>query len=412
MIAWTPSRQPDGASRTRRLAPLPAGQAQPGTARPVLAATAACAILAAVTGCMAQAAARSAPAVMVIAVTATANEPRPALSAASLAMLRSAGDSHTNAVAYVMGPASGQPARLPLTPRRADGQVEYGPQRQQILDRNVARVRRAVGNEEATGPFNLLNVILAASRVTAPTTMLILSSGLTTSGGLDMRKAGWDASPRSIAAQLKRLGDLPDLSGWTLIFSGLAGTAGRQPALPLPQQTTLGSYWLAICREAGATACRLDESPRLERPSLSTVPVPVVRVPKVRSATGPHHKQSTILPTALLFRYGKAVLVTGADHYLEPIVAEEQRAGSWVSITGHASPDGGTAAYNRKLSLARARAVRARLIALGLPPQKITHIAGVGTAHASCTVAGALDEARCATLRRVVIVLSLSPTVP
>jgi outer membrane protein OmpA-like peptidoglycan-associated protein len=363
------------------------------------------------TGCTAHASTRPGPAVIVIAMTATANEPRPALSPASLALLRSAAESHIDAVAYAVGPAGGQPARLPLTPRRADGQVEYGPRRQQIIDTNLARVRRTVGHEAATGPFNLLSVILAASRVSAPTTMIILSSGLTTSGGLDMRKAGWDASPQSIAAQLEHLGDLPDLSGWTLIFSGLGGTAGRQPPLPLPQQTALASYWLAICHEAGAAACQLDESPRAELPSLSTVPVPVVRVPKVRSAAGPHRKHSTILPTALLFRYGKAVLIAGADHYLEPIVADEQRAGSWVSITGHASPDGGTAGYNQKLSLARARAVRARLITLGLSPRKITHVAGVGTAHASCTVAGALDEARCATLRRVVIVLTPNPPV-
>jgi outer membrane protein OmpA-like peptidoglycan-associated protein len=362
-------------------------------------------------GCLSPAAAARRADVIVIAPTATANEYAPALSNYDLSLLRSGGDSSTNAVAYVVNPAAGQAIEQGLTPRRANGQVEYGPRRPYLLTANVSRVERLVGATAATAPFDLLSTMLAASRVTSPpATMLLLSSALSTAGGLNMVRAGWDADPRAVAAQLKRRGLLPRLDGWTVIFSGLGViTAGRQPPLPLPQQTTLQAYWLAICRAAGASRCLVDLSPRPLRPARSTFGVPVVPVPTVQSFVGPRQQDTTLLPTDLLFSLDSAVLLAGADSYLAPLAARERAGNLWVSITGQSSPDGGTESYNRSLSLARARAVRARLIALGVPASKITHVVGVGTAHMSCTVNGVLDEPRCARLRRVDVVLSAAP---
>jgi outer membrane protein OmpA-like peptidoglycan-associated protein len=249
----------------------------------------------------------------------------------------------------------------------------------------------------------MLNASRAAS---PPATMLLLTSGVTTSGGFDLRKAGWAEPPASAAAELKQRGLLPDLAGWTLIFSGLGETGGRQPALPLPQQTTLASYWLAICHAAGAAACRVDDSPRPIRASHSTVPVPVVPVPAVQSITGPRGQQQSIVPADLLFAFGRATLLPGANSYLAPIAVRAGSGSFSVSITGQASPDGGTASYNLRLSASRAQAVQRRLIMLGLPARRITQVSGIGTAGQSCTVNGTLDESKCAQLRRVVITLS------
>ena len=359
------------------------------------------------TGCMMPASNARTVNPVVIAATATANESAPALSSAGIALLEGTGESSAAAVAFAVNPASGQPVQLPLTPRRSDGQVEYGPRRSQLLQQNVSRIESQLGHEAATGPFDLLNTILAASRVTSPpATMLLLTSGVTTSGGFDLRKVGWAEPPASAAAALKQRGLLPDLTGWTVIFSGLGQTAGRQPALPLPQQTTLASYWLAICHAAGAAACRVDDSPRPLRNSHSTLPVPIVPVPAVQSITGPHGQQQSIVPADLLFAFNSATLLPGANSYLAPIAARAGDGNYSVSITGQASPDGGTAAYNLRLSVSRAQAVQRRLITLGLAPHQIVQVNGIGTAGQSCTVAGTLDESKCAQLRRVVITLS------
>ncbi len=78
---------------------------------------------------------------VVIAATATANEPAPSLSSAGVQLLNSVAQHSANGIAFVVSPASGQPVRLPLTPRRADGQVEYGPRRPQLLSDNSAGSR-------------------------------------------------------------------------------------------------------------------------------------------------------------------------------------------------------------------------------------------------------------------------------
>ncbi len=353
------------------------------------------------------------PDVIVIVPSATVNEPAPELSADNRSMIEIAGATSTQADAYVVNPATGQPTEVPLTPRRADGQVEYGPRRGYLLDQNVSRVGQLLLQEAASGPFDLLSMIASAVRVTSPPgTLLIISSGLSTAGGFDLRLVGWDANPSSVAAQLKQRGLLPDLAGWRVIFSGLGDTAGRQPPLPLPQQTTLVSYWMAICRAAGAAACQTDQTTRPDPPSRSTTPVPVVPVPAVLSVRGPNGATGVSVPGDELFAFGSATLLPGADAILAPLAAKARSGHLLVTVTGYASPDGGSAAYNLALSRARALAVRARLVALGLPSGQITRVTGLGTdgkTTQACDVAGQFDEAVCAQLRRVVVLLTHSP---
>lgn len=352
----------------------------------------------------------SAPRTVIIAATATANEPAPLLSADLLQMLQSAGATSANATAYVVDPATGQPTRISLTPRRASGQVDYGPTRSHKLAVNIAAVQQVLGREAARGPFDLLTTIAAAIRVAPPpATLIVLSSGLSTAGGLDMRQVGWDLSPASVAAQLGARGLLPSLAGYHVIFSGLADTSGRQPALPLPQRRTLILTWLAICQASGAASCGTDEMTRPEPPSHSTSPVPVVSVPAVVSVSDPGGTTSTSVPDPLLFRFGSAALLPTADSILRSIVTQAHTHDLRVSITGYASPDGGAAAYNDALSERRAEAVSRRLHALGLPADQIIKVTGAGTAGTSltaCLVQGQLDEAICAQLRRVVITMS------
>ena len=354
----------------------------------------------------------STPDVIVIVPSATANEPAPVLAADNRSMLENAGASSTAAAAYIVNPATGQPTEVPLTPRRPDGQVEYGPRRDYLLDQNVNRVEQLLQEQAASGPFDLLGMIAKAVRVTSPPgTLLILSSGLSTAGGLDLRQVGWDSDPGSVAAQLKHRGLLPDLAGWHVIFSGLGDTACLQPPLPLPQQTTLASYWMSICRAAGASACQTDEMIRPDPPSRSTTPVPVVLVPQVVSVRGPNGSHGVSVPSDELFAFNSATLLPGADSVLSPLVAKAISGHFLVTITGYASPDGGSAAYNLALSRARAQAVGARMVALGLPAGKITKVTGLGTdgkTSQSCDVAGQFDEAVCAQQRRVVVLL-ISP---
>ena len=316
-----------------------------------------------------------------VAASATANEPAPVLSGPDRTMLRTAGSSSTRAAAFVVDPNTGQAREVSLTPRRADGEVDYGPDRSSELAANVNRVQHWLSTLAASKPFDLLAMIAQAVRVsTRPGTLLILSSGLSTAGGFDLRQVGWGADPRTAAASLSRQGQLPRLAGWRVVFSGLADTAGRQPVLPVPQRTILTRYWLALCHAAGAVSCSVDGVTRPDPPSRSTTPVPVVRLPRVISYRGPHGGQTTNVPADAFFAFNSARLLPGADIILGPIAAQAQDRHREVTIIGYASPDGGSGSYNLALSADRARAVRARLISLGVPATLIGRAVGLGTA--------------------------------
>jgi outer membrane protein OmpA-like peptidoglycan-associated protein len=352
------------------------------------------------------------PKIIVIVASATANEPAPVLAAPDRAMLLSAGGSSTRAATFVVNPDTGQAREVSLTPRRADGEVDFGPDRSRRLAANVNRVQRLLSTLAAGRPFDLLAMITQAVRVTPhPGTLLVLSSGLSTAGGFDLRQVGWGASPHTAAVSLSSRGLLPRLAGWHVVFSSLADTAGRQPALPLPQRTILTRYWLALCHVAGAASCAVDAVTRPEPPSRSTTPVPVVPVPRVTSFQGVH-AQTTNVPADAFFAFNSARLLPGADAILSPVAAKARRQHLQVMITGYASPDGGTDAYNLALSAQRARAVGARLIALGVPASLIVKAVGLGTdgkPRSACYRSGHLDETICGQLRRVVITLYSAP---
>jgi outer membrane protein OmpA-like peptidoglycan-associated protein len=242
----------------------------------------------------------------------------------------------------------------------------------------------------------------------------VVSSGLSTAGGFDLRQVGWYASPSAVATQLKDRGMLPRLTGWHVVFSGLADTAGDQPPLPLPQRAELTAYWLAICHAAGAASCATDDTTRPYPSSRSTTPVPQVPVPTVVSVRGPHGSVGKSIPADMFFAFNSAKLLPGADAILRPLVAQAVSGRLKVSITGYASPDGGSNTYNKALSLARAMSIRARFLSLGVSAGQIVKVTGEGTAGqtaAICYRHGQLNETICARLRRVVILLSPATSV-
>jgi outer membrane protein OmpA-like peptidoglycan-associated protein len=128
--------------------------------------------------------------------------------------------------------------------------------------------------------------------------------------------------------------------------------------------------------------------------------VPIVPIPAISPAA-----LITSVSDALLFASDSADLTPSADALLRPLVQSALNQHLAVSITGYASPGGGSDAYDLALSARRAAAVRDRLIALGLPSVQITHVTGDGARSQSLN-ACRLDKTRCADLRRVVIVLS------
>lgn len=355
---------------------------------------------------------------VVIVVSGTANEPRPVVTSAALAVLRDAagstdvsGSTDTrSSVAIVVSADGGHQRPIELTPRRADGSVEHGLSRQSLIDGNVRSVVTAVGDTAATAAgLDLLGGISAAVRGVTPGTLIVVSSGLSTAGGLDLRQVGWQADPASVAKQLAGRDLLPELAGWHVLFTGLGAVAGAQPPLPDPTLDTLTGYWQAICRAAGAVSCDVDATQVRPAPPLAAVAEPVVPVPDVTSVVGPNGQVTTTVSDGVLgFAGDSAALSPSAQHLLTTIAAAVTarlagRPDATVGVVGYAAdPPGSTDAGRRALARQRADAVAAALADDGVTQH--VSATGVGTQPGvTAMVGGRFDEDIANTMRRVVI---------
>ncbi|MDQ3222864.1 MAG: OmpA family protein [Gemmatimonadota bacterium] len=378
--------------------------------------------LAAVAGCapVSNSAAQNPPSEgdrVAVLITGTAHEPRPMLTARALQEVRTAADS-TNVTNGPSGKSSSVLVTtaddqlfpvVALTPRRANGAVEHGLQRPKLIEDNLQQVVGTVAAVTATQPgMDLLEGMNDAVSGSEHGVLVVVSNGLSTRGGFDLRAVGWNADPVQIVSQLRERNLLPDLTGWRVLWTGLAATAGDQPPLPKPIRDKLGSYWTAICEAADAVSCQFDESRLDPTPPTTTVETPIVPIPEITSVTAPSGTVTT-LPDALLgFGPESAVLSPAAAELIDDVGADivatlASRPGATVTITGFtADPPESTPAGRRQLSLARAQAVADALTAAG-----VTHtiiLAGGGAAPGTTAMQdGVFIEAIASKMRRTEI---------
>ena len=366
---------------------------------------------------------------VVVLVSGTAHEPRPSLTPRAERELRRAADSGDagdgrngkGSVAVVTSadtPAGGQPPEvLPLTPRRANCEVEHGLQRDNLIDANITRVEDAVAARAAVRPgLDLLAGIDDAVRGLEPGVLIVVSNGLSTAGGLDLRQVGWQAQPADLAAQLEQRRLLRGLlPHWRVLFTGLGATAGDvQPPLTKPARDTLTGYWSAICRAAApGGSCTVDDSPLPAVPPRATADDPVVDVPGVTSATGPDGRTTTTLLDQVLGFAPDSVLLSGdAQDVLRGISARiaaklAQQPDLTITVRGYvADPPDSTPAGRQQTSDQRAAAVSdfiaGQLLDAGLSPR--IDAAGAGTPPGmTAVVNGVFDEATAGQMRKVTV---------
>ena len=163
-----------------------------------------------------------------IVVAHHAHELAPRPSAADLAALRAvaADPDADDAVAHIVAAGIAAAETVDLDPRRPNGDVERGPRVDELLDARLDALAAAVDRAAAAGIDTDLLRALDVAAGTSAMTIVVLSSGLSTTDPLDLRIAGWDRDPGELATDLAERRALPDLSGRAVVFSGLARTAG------------------------------------------------------------------------------------------------------------------------------------------------------------------------------------------
>ncbi len=326
-----------------------------------------------------------------LVATATSAEPAPAWTERLAAALARAADTDHPVCAAIVTP-QGRLVALPLTPRRGNGEVEHGSQRATLIARNVAAVHAELAGLTATDPgLDLRRQLDRAVRLDPAARQLwVISSGVSTAPPIDLGHLGWDLDPATTAQWLAANGWLPDLHGRQVTFIGLGQAAGTQPALSPPLRSRVLALWQGVCRAAGATSCDIDPQQPQPTAPRATNPVPVIALPsqpvipvtprQTAGEPGRPARASTTVPAAALFPIDSAVLTTEADTTLRGLVPAAKEPDCALTVIGHTDAVTGTPAHNLALSQARAAAVAARLVALGVPRARITTVTGVGAA--------------------------------
>jgi OmpA-OmpF porin, OOP family len=224
----------------------------------------------------------------------------------------------------------------------------------------------------------------AARNAPGDAIIAMVDSGLSTKT-IDFTQDGMlDANPDDVVNELVRLHELPDLTGRTVLFSGLGQTTLPQQSLDEARRNNLIAIWKAIATRAGARDVRIDESSRPDKPVRTDQPVTLVPVRPLDPAPVPSPPGSCT--ESVFTDVGNVGFAPETANFRDAAAARDTLRGFANQITsGDAKAElvGTTADVGDQqgqvtLSRQRAEAVRQVLIGLGVPPEKITS-RGVGS---------------------------------
>ncbi|MFJ7215993.1 OmpA family protein [Amycolatopsis sp. NPDC098790] len=300
---------------------------------------------------------------ILIGATATANEPAVDMHDDNLDVVRDAVGRGTVDVLGFVGSATDQPVV------RQDVSVYYDERTKELetdserLDtgyqKHMTPVREKMAASAGTqSQLDLLGLLGEMAHTNGPATMLVYSSGLQTTGLLDLR--GW-GSDLDVDATVEGLPEdkLPDLTDKHVFFVGLGQVAGPQQQLPPEMYSAVQELWLKVCRKAHGHC-----EPLVQRssggPPLSTVPVPVIPVPSHPTVTvfgDPATGQTVriLLPNGVFFRKESADFLPGADQalrgmtqYFRSDAASVARSATAVGHTATSGPRDGAVELSKK----------------------------------------------------------------
>ncbi|MFC5141866.1 OmpA family protein [Actinomycetospora rhizophila] len=213
-----------------------------------------------------------------------------------------------------------------------------------------------------------------------PGTVVLVDSGLSTVAPLDFRQRGLlDAPPAETVEALRAANALPGLQGVTVVLAGLGDVAEPQAALGPAQRSSLVALWTAVAEAGGASCVAVVDEPRggdapsdVPPVSLVDVPPPVTITPGQTTAL-PDDNSVGFRPDTAEFRdrnAARAVLTPFAQFLAESPARR-------LALTG-TSARAGTPQGQVDLSTRRAEAVKALLVELGAPADRIS-TRGVGS---------------------------------
>lgn len=206
-----------------------------------------------------------------------------------------------------------------------------------------------------------------------PGTLVLVDSGLSTTGPLDVSQPGvLDAPADEVVAFLRAKQSLPDLTGITVFLIGIGEVARPQDELGFGAKKRLIERWTGIARAGGAACVTTIDVSRRGDPLDGVKPVKLVPVPP---SVVYRPQGRTVLPDAgdVAFQLGQAVFrdPQAAREVLTP-VAEQLRANpSYRLLVTGTTARWGSTQYQIDLATRRAQTVKQELVGLGADPARI-----------------------------------------
>jgi outer membrane protein OmpA-like peptidoglycan-associated protein len=308
----------------------------------------------------------------------TANAPAVTVPASASAQLKAVGESNGSVTVVI---PSGTPQTMGTTSIGSSAQDAIVCQNDQRT--KLTQITSYLSGLKAASPqVDFLGAIDQAARDLGsnPLGVLVFGSGLQTADPLNFAGSGLlYADPAQVVSDLRSRNLLPsDLKGVTVYWSGMGDTAGAQQPLTVPARSNLAAIWTAVIKAAGGTLSLLPEpaSGGAEAGLPAVTPVPVEAVSTKTDWSRP-----------LVLRNSDLRFVKDTATFADPAAAQQllgtlapsiEQSGGVITITGTASKDQATDnTADTALSLRRANAVKAALVALGVPDAKLA-TAGVG----------------------------------
>ena len=241
--------------------------------------------------------------------------------------------------------------------------------------------------------------------------ILVLDTGLSTIGYLDFTNNLIESDPQYICEQLMARSAIPDLTGISVTWFGLGDTAAPQANLSPRQLQNLRDIWNQILSAAGAKSIIFSEDLPGQPISDNTLP----SVSEVFLTSEPGIIAGGKLPEIISFDEGRVAFIGDSNEFLDKSAAMEVIRPFAEYMNAHPEFQAlllGTTARGRqefcqRLSQARADAVKAALVEMGVNPAQI-QTRGLGWDNSfyvyDLNPDGSLFEANAAKNRKVLLV--------
>jgi len=306
-----------------------------------------------------------------LAVGARANSAAPVLPPAIVDLIREAAK-QSQAISLVR--VDGSPTVSFQGTFRTDAANDVA--RNNELDQFVRDVQGRVTALLPKAPeADVLAALGEAARITPEGgTVVLVDSGLQTTGQIRFQDPGtFGADPNEFVSYLQARSLMPALTNRSVVLVGLGNTAEPQAALDPSLRTRVTALWQTVVSSAGASCVEVVDTAAARTSVTTDIPVTPVTLPMVPPfqpcGETVLRDGDTVgfLPDQAVFRDAAAARATLQD--LATLVINGRQMVELIGTTAMAGPseDG-----RIQLSLQRADAVKAVLVELGVPGDRIT----------------------------------------